>query len=100
MVRYYQAALDTYHGDGCRSCRWSELSVTEMGNRALLAAVTWDLLREDGTAVTHWRQFYGLSLSSKDGKRPTQPSVTRDTERPLFTIYGRPAPAFSTAPIV
>ena len=62
VVRYYQAALDKYQRDGCRFCRWSELAVTAMGSRALLAAVTWDLLREDGTVVMRWRQSYGLNL--------------------------------------
>ena len=69
VVRYYQAALDKYHRDGCRSCRWSELSVTAMGGSALLAAVTWDLLREDGTVVTRWRQSYDLSLFGEDGPK-------------------------------
>lgn len=69
VVRYYQAALDKYHSDGCRSCLWSELSVTPIGSRGLLAAVTWDLLREDGAVVTHWRQSYGLSLFGKDGPK-------------------------------
>jgi len=64
IVRYYQAALDKYQADGCHSCTWSELSVTSMGSRSLLAAVTWDLLRADGTVVAHWRQSYGLSFSS------------------------------------
>ena len=69
VVRYYQAALDKYRSDGCSSCRWSELSVTSMGSRALLAAVTWDLLREDGTVVTHWRQSYGLSVVGEGGPK-------------------------------
>ncbi len=69
VVNYYQAALDKYYRDGCRSCRWSDLSVTAMGSRALLAAVTWDLLREDGTVVTRWRQSYGLSLFGEDGPK-------------------------------
>lgn len=69
VVSYYQAALDKYHRDGCRSCRWSDLSVTAMGSRVLLAAVTWDLLREDETVVTRWRQSYGLSLFGGDGPK-------------------------------
>lgn len=69
VAGYYQAALDKYRRDGCRTCRWSELSVTAMGRAALLAAVTWDLLREDGTVVTRWRQSYGLTLSGDDGAK-------------------------------
>lgn len=66
---YYQAALDKYHRDGCRFCRWSNLTTASMGGRGLLAAVTWDLLREDGTVVAHWRQSYCLSLFGEDGPK-------------------------------
>jgi len=69
VARYYQAALDRYHRDGCRSCRWSDLSVVSMGSRAVLAAVTWDLLRDDGTVLTRWRQSYSLSLFGDNGPR-------------------------------
>lgn len=62
VVRYYQAALDRYRDNGCQSCRWLDLSVTPMGRGALLAAVTWELLRQDGTVATRWRQSYALSL--------------------------------------
>ena len=67
IARYYQAALDRYHRDGCRSCRWSNLLVAPMGRRAVLAAVTWDLLREDETVLTRWRQSYSLRLFGSDG---------------------------------
>ncbi len=67
VVRYYQTALDNYRRDGCRSCRWSQLSVVPMGRRGLLAAVTWNLLGEDGTALVQWRQSYNLSCFDDDG---------------------------------
>ena len=63
VLRYHQAALDNYHRNGCRSCRWTDLELTPMGRRSTLATVTWYLLREDGTVLTRWRQSYGLSLS-------------------------------------
>ncbi len=66
IVRYYKAALDKYHRDGCRSCRWSQLSVVPMGRRSLLAAVTWDLLGEDETVLVQWRQSYNLSCFDND----------------------------------
>lgn len=69
VVRYYQAALDKYRRDGCRSCRWSQLSVVLMGSRSMLAAVTWGLLEEDGTVLVHWRQSYSLSRFGDDGPR-------------------------------
>jgi len=69
VLRYYQAALDHYHHDGCRSCRWSQLVVAPMGRRCLLATVTWELLREDLTLLTTWRQSYSLSTLNGDGPR-------------------------------
>jgi hypothetical protein len=68
VVRYYQAALDSYRRDECRSCRWAELELTPMGRRSVLAAVTWDLLREDGSVLAQWRQSYGLSYSDAGPK--------------------------------
>ena len=67
IARYYQTALDRYRHDGCRSCRWSDLSVASMGRQAVLAAVTWDLLRDDGTVLMRWRQSYSLRLFGDDG---------------------------------
>lgn len=69
VLRYYQAALDHYHHDGCRSCRWSQLAVTRMGRRCLLATVTWELLREDLTLLTTWRQSYSLTTFGDDGPK-------------------------------
>jgi hypothetical protein len=62
VVCYYQAALDHYHREGCRACRWSQLVTVPMGRQSLLATVTWDLLREDGTSVIQWRQSYSLKF--------------------------------------
>ncbi len=68
VVRYYQAAIEGYHRSGCRSCRWSKLEVTPTGGRSLLAAVTWDLLHEDGTTIATWRQSYHLT-DTADGPK-------------------------------
>ena len=67
ITRYYQAALDRYRRDGCQACRWSDLSVAPMGRQAVLAAVTWELLRGDETVLTRWRQSYSLRLFGDDG---------------------------------
>ena len=61
VVRYYTAALDKYYRDGCRSCRWSRLTVVPMGHHSLLATVTWELIRDDGAVLARWRQSYCLS---------------------------------------
>jgi hypothetical protein len=60
VIRYYQAATEGYHRNGCRSCRWADLKVTPTGNRSMLATVTWDLLHEDGSVMVTWRQSYYL----------------------------------------
>ena len=41
-------------------------ATTPMGRRSLLATVTWDLLREDGSSAAQWRQSYGLIMSDDD----------------------------------
>lgn len=60
VERYYQAALDLYHRDGCRAASWSELDVVAMGSRALLVTATWDLRDADGHVRRRWRQSYSL----------------------------------------
>jgi hypothetical protein len=61
VIDYYRAAIEGYHRNGCRSCRWADLTVTTTGARSLLAAVTWDLLHEDGSTMAAWRQSYYLT---------------------------------------
>jgi hypothetical protein len=61
VVRYYRAATENYHRNGCRSCRWTNLAVTPTGSRSMLAAVIWDLLHEDGSVMVTWRQSYSLT---------------------------------------
>jgi hypothetical protein len=68
VIRYYQAALDHYQREGCRGCRWLALDVTPMGTAALLATVNWELLREDGSILTGWRQSYCLNLLGGEAK--------------------------------
>jgi hypothetical protein len=63
IVRYYQAALDHYRAERCRSCRWSNIQTIPMGRASLLASVTWDLLRADSTVLASWRQSYCLRKS-------------------------------------
>ena len=68
VLKYYQAALDGYRQGGCVSCRWSDLELTGMGDRSALAAVTWSLLRQDGSGLATWRQSYGLVASDGGAK--------------------------------
>lgn len=62
---YFQKVVDTYRSNGCRSCRYRDLEVTALGKRSVLATVTWDLLREDGTPIASWRESYNLTLGGE-----------------------------------
>ena len=68
IVKYYQAAFDGYRQRGCVACRWNELAMTGMGNKSAVAAVTWTLLRQDGSSLATWRQSYCIA-SSIDGPK-------------------------------
>jgi hypothetical protein len=59
---YYQAALDRYRAAGCRSCRYSDLKTQSLNDRSMIATVSWDLLHQDGSVMSHWRQAYFLSM--------------------------------------
>jgi len=60
VERFFQAAVDAYHRDGCRGIRFKDLDVVAMGGRSVLGTVTWELLREEGSVLRQWRQSYNL----------------------------------------
>jgi hypothetical protein len=68
VIRYYRAAIEGYHRNGCRACRWADLQVTPTGSRSMLAGVTWDLIHDDGSVMATWRQSYYLT-ESDDGPK-------------------------------
>lgn len=57
---YYQAALDQYQAAGCKQCRYLDLETQFLNETTATAIVSWDLMRTDGSVVTHWRQAYFL----------------------------------------
>ena len=63
---YYQATLDHYRASGCRACRYGSLETRFLNDRSVVATVSWDLLREDGTVINHWRQAYFMSRFASD----------------------------------
>lgn len=65
---FFQAALDRYHADGCRSARFRELEVVPLDGRSAVGTVTWELLSDDDRVVRTWRQSYNL-LRVQDGWR-------------------------------
>ncbi|MEY4561704.1 MAG: hypothetical protein RLZZ618_981 [Pseudomonadota bacterium] len=58
--RYFQDIVDNYHQQGCRSCRYMDLEAAALGRDGMVATVSWDLLREDGSVLSHWRESYTL----------------------------------------
>lgn len=61
IATYYREALERYHASGCRSCRWSKLTVTELSTNTCVATVDWDLLDHDGGSLKRWRQAYFMA---------------------------------------
>lgn len=61
LERFFRAAVDGYRRDGCRGIRYKDLEVVPMGVRGVLGTVTWELLRDDGSVLRHWRQSYNLA---------------------------------------
>lgn len=58
---YYQAALDHYRAQGCTGCRYVDLDVRMLNATSAIATASWDLLRADGSIISHWRQSYFLA---------------------------------------
>jgi hypothetical protein len=57
---YYQVALDQYQASGCKQCRYLDLETQPLNEKTATAITSWDLMRADGSVVTHWRQAYFL----------------------------------------
>lgn len=60
LAKFFQGVADTYHRDGYRSGRFSNLQVTAIGARSALATMDWELLRGDGSVLRQWRQSYNI----------------------------------------
>jgi hypothetical protein len=63
---YYHAALDHYRASGCRACRHANLETRFLNDRSVIATANWDLLRQDGTVMSHWRQAYFMARFAGD----------------------------------
>jgi hypothetical protein len=61
VAKYFQEIVDEYHNKGCRSCRYKDLDVVPIGGQSVLGTVTWELLREDGSVLSFWRESYNLA---------------------------------------
>ena len=61
---YYQDALDRYRVAGCCSCRYSDLDIDALSGTCVVAKVSWELARADGTVLSRWRQAYFVSWTA------------------------------------
>ena len=59
---YFQRIVDGYRANGCRSCRYKDMSAVPLGRECALGTVTWELLAEDGSVLNSWRESYNLCL--------------------------------------
>lgn len=71
---YFQGVVTQYHREGCRSCRFHSLEVLALGPHGALATVTWELLREDASVLSAWRESYSL-VRGGDGRLAVAASV-------------------------
>jgi hypothetical protein len=60
VASYFQEVVDQYRTRGVRSCRFRDLQFMPIGARFVLAAVTWDLVLQDGTVQSTWRESYNI----------------------------------------
>lgn len=60
IERFFQSALDGYHREGARACRFKDLETVRLGARGALGTVTWELRRDDDRVLREWRQSYTL----------------------------------------
>lgn len=58
--RYFQKVVNDYHAKGCHSCRYKDLEVVPLGKASALGTVTWELINEDGSLLSSWRESYTL----------------------------------------
>ena len=60
VARYFHRIVQAYHSQGCRACRYTGLEIVPMGRHSALGTVTWELLREDDSVLSSWRESYNL----------------------------------------
>jgi predicted nucleic-acid-binding Zn-ribbon protein len=59
---YFQGIVEEYYAKGCRACRYKDMSVAALGGGCAVGTVTWELLAEDQSVVSAWRESYNLCL--------------------------------------
>jgi ketosteroid isomerase-like protein len=67
-ARFFQGVADSYQKDGYGGGTFSDIQVTEIGGRSVLATMDWEMLRYDGSLIRKWRQSYNLVLAASGWK--------------------------------
>ena len=62
LAEYFQSYLDEYYSQGCRECRYSNLSLSWLGSESVVASVTWYLADTSGATVISWSESYMLTF--------------------------------------
>jgi hypothetical protein len=64
IENYYQSALEHYRSSDCTECKWRDLQVARIGEKSIVATVSWDLIAKDMSPLRKWRQAYFISRFS------------------------------------
>ena len=51
----------TINALGCRTCRYFDLETRSLNDNSVIATASWDLVHEDGSVTSHWRQAYFIA---------------------------------------
>ncbi len=83
VARFFQGVVDGYAKEGSGGPgRLSNLEVTPLGGRSVLATMQWDMLSADGSAIKSWCQSYNLVRDGREWRilvstfHVPQPSAT------------------------
>ncbi|MDX1757162.1 MAG: hypothetical protein R3175_13985 [Marinobacter sp.] len=60
LGEYFQRYLDEYRQQGCRQCRYSNLTVAWIGSDCAVASVDWTLTDGGGQEIMSWSESYTL----------------------------------------
>lgn len=68
VQQLFEEGSSMWRREGYSQLRESNLRLTSLGNKSILATLDWSLLREDGSEIRNWCQSYQLVLVGEDWK--------------------------------
>jgi len=60
VVEYFKSLVDKHASEGVVKCQYADPACEQVGQSSFFASVTWTMMREDGSAVSTWRESYNL----------------------------------------